>query len=137
MGTIMKLSGPLTGNDFGDNRVPGNGQKERFWRGLTAEPELDNQHHSHATLPDEGSGTDIAELADDADILRSHFAVTSANKLELNLLAFVETGQTGLLKRGNMYEGVFGAVFRRNEALAFLAVEPLNGTFDHVLLHRF
>ena len=58
MGTIMKLSGPLTGNDFGDNRVPGNGQKERFWRGLTAEPELDNQGALTMTHRDRGHLSD-------------------------------------------------------------------------------
>ena len=38
---MMKRTGQTAGEDFGDNRVPGKGQKAR--KSLTTVPELDNQ----------------------------------------------------------------------------------------------
>jgi len=38
---MMKRTGSTAGDDFGDNRVPGEGQKVR--KSLTKETELDNQ----------------------------------------------------------------------------------------------
>ncbi len=38
----MKRPGQTAGEDFGDNRVPGEGQNNGSWS-LTAETELDNQ----------------------------------------------------------------------------------------------
>ncbi len=39
---MMKRAGGHAGEDFGDNRVPGKGQKG-FRKSLTTVPELDNQ----------------------------------------------------------------------------------------------
>ena len=63
-GHYDEASGPTAGNDFGDNRVPGKGQKAgsggldretirqpRVQEGLTERPELDNQGSAWASMP--------------------------------------------------------------------------------------
>ena len=39
---MMKRTGSTAGDDFGDNRVHGKGQNNRFRKSLTTVPELDN-----------------------------------------------------------------------------------------------
>ena len=61
-------------------------------------------------------------------ILGGGLAVASGGQVIGDFLAFRERAQAGLLDGRNMNEGVLGAVFRFDEAIAFVGVEEFNGT---------
>src|SRR5205814_9064501 len=58
-------------------------------------------------------------------------ALLAAFQLVAHLLPFVHIAQPGALDGRDVYEHILRPVFRLNEAVAFLAVEPLYGSDRH------
>ncbi len=65
------------------------------------------------------------------EILRRRLAVSSGNKLELDLLPFAQTLQSGTLHRGDMHERVIRPVVRLDESITLRRVEPLHSSSSH------
>jgi hypothetical protein len=57
-------------------------------------------------------------------------------ELEVDLLAFRETGKTGPLDRADVHEHIAAAVVGLDEAKTLLAVKPLDSTCRHFRLQR-
>ena len=70
---------------------------------------------------------------DGAQIVGGRLAGLSiGDRLEGDLLSFVESLQSGAFDGADMHENVLAAVIRLDEAEAFLAVEPLHGSLRHM-----
>ncbi len=54
----------------------------------------------------------------------------SVLNFELNVLAFSQSFEAVTLDSGEVYEHIFAAISRSNEAKTFRLVEPLNLTFN-------
>src|SRR5215470_11914521 len=63
----------------------------------------------------------------DLKILRRRLSAV-AHDLELDLLAFIERGQTRLLHSRNVHKHILPAALRLDESIAFGWIEPLNST---------
>src|SRR5215208_780095 len=60
-------------------------------------------------------------------------APSALDRLISNLLAFFEGLEAAAGYARMVHEEVFSSIIRRNKAIAFLAVEPLNRSLGHVL----
>src|SRR5687768_3562324 len=58
-----------------------------------------------------------------------------ALQLVSELLALIQAAEAGALDRGDVDKDILVAVLRLNETIAFLGVEPLNGTDGHSFSH--
>lgn len=67
--------------------------------------------------------------------LGGFWALTTLAKLELDLLSFLERSEARTGDVGEVNEEVLSAVFRGNESIPLLAVEPLHRTTCHVAYH--
>jgi hypothetical protein len=66
----------------------------------------------------------------DPKILGRRFS-TIADNLELDLLAFIERGQTGFLDRRNVHKYILPAALRLDESVAFGWIKPLHSPGRH------
>src|SRR6266853_4360117 len=66
----------------------------------------------------------------DLEVLRRRFSAV-AYDLELDLLAFVERGQTRLLHRRNVHKHIAPAALRLDESIAFGRIKPLHSPGRH------
>ena len=69
----------------------------------------------------------------DLEIFRRRFSAV-AHDFELDLLTFIERGQTGFLHSGNVNKYILSATLWLNESIALGRIEPLHGTSRHVTL---
>jgi hypothetical protein len=71
-------------------------------------------------------------LSDGAQIVRRRLAGLSiGNNVERHLLSFVKAVHPGAFDRADVHEDVLATIMRLDEAEAFLAVEPLDGSLRH------
>jgi SAM-dependent methyltransferase len=75
----------------------------------------------------------VCRLVENANVLSSHLSVATWSQIELDLLPFGKTRQARLLHRRDMDESIGVSILTRDEAIALLRVEPLNGAFQHQL----
>ena len=66
----------------------------------------------------------------DLEIFRRRLSAV-ADDFELDLLAFIERGEAGLLDSRDMYEHILSAALRLDESVAFGRVEPLHCSGRH------
>jgi len=83
-----------------------------------------------------GRGARNAQLFHQAEVLGGELSVASFRQFVFDLLSLVQGGQIGLFNRGNVHEGILGAVLRGDESVAFLGVEPFNSAYGHASLLR-
>ena len=75
----------------------------------------------------------IGSVRDD-QIFGGHLAVASRDQLELDLLAFIETGQAGAFNGTDVHERILGAVLGLDETKTLGRVEPFNREMSRSLL---
>src|SRR5215472_4010154 len=62
---------------------------------------------------------------------RGSLALITALHLEAHALAFMQVAHAGAFDSRYVYEHIFRPVFRLDEAVAFLGIEPLHGSDRH------
>src|SRR5215470_15871705 len=74
------------------------------------------------------------DRSDGLEIDRRGLTLLAALEVEAELLALAQIADPGALDRRDMYEHVFRAVFRLNEAVPLSGVEPFDCTDGHLSL---